>query len=139
MRLSQFVQDTLYEIALGVHLARARALDIAAISPNTVSGDDVAEKTYVDFDVAVVVNEGDTKVKGADGRVGGEIQVASVFKANVGGGGKTESTATASTQQTHRVTFKVPVFMNAHFRDNPEAQAEAKRVLGAHGLSADPT
>lgn len=119
MRLSQFIQDTLYEIVLGVHLGRARSLDIAAISPNTISGDDVAEKSYIEFDVAVVVNEGDTKVAGADGRAHGEIQVAAVFKASLGGGGKTESTAMASIQQTHRVTFKVPVFLNAHFVKTP--------------------
>jgi hypothetical protein len=97
----------------------------------------VAEKTYVDFDVAVVVGESDMTSKGGDGRVGGEIKVASIVKANIGAGGKAEASSTASTQQTHRVTFKVPVFLNAHFRDNPLAMTEAKQLLVAHGLAED--
>ena len=73
------------------------------------------EKTYVDFEVAVVVAESETTTKGGDGKAGAEIQVASIIKANIGGGGKIESGSTASTEQTHRVVFKVPIFMNAHF------------------------
>lgn len=135
MRLSAFIHDTLYEIALGVQLARARARDLVAITPSTIDGEAVAEKTYVDFDVAVVVGESETATKSGDSKAGAEIQVASVIKANIGAGGKIESGSTASTEQTHRVAFKVPIYMNAHFRDNPLAAADAKEMLAAHGIS----
>jgi hypothetical protein len=120
---------------LGVQLARARARDLVAITPSTIDGESVSEKTYVDFDVAVVVGESETTMKGGEGKTGGEIQVASIIKANIGGGGKIESGSTASTEQTHRVAFKVPIFMNAHFRNNPLASADSKELLSAHGIS----
>jgi hypothetical protein len=66
MRLSAFIHDTLYEIALGVQLARTRARDLVAITPSTIDGEAVAEKTYVDFDVAVVVGESETTTKSGD-------------------------------------------------------------------------
>jgi hypothetical protein len=135
MRLSDFVHDTLYEISLGVQLARARARDLVAITPSTIDGKAVSEKTYVDFDVAVVVSETDTKSRSSNGKAGAEILVASVIKASVGAAGKVESGLTTSTEQTHRVAFKVPIYMNAHFRNNPVAGDEAKQLLAAHGIS----
>lgn len=135
MRLSVFIHDTLYEIALGVQIARARAGDLVAITPSTIDGESVAEKTYVDFDVAVVVNESETATKSRGGKAGAEIQVAAVIKANIDGGGKVKSESTASSGQTHRVSFKAPIYMNAHFRRNPLAAAEAKELLTASGLS----
>lgn len=138
MRLSAFIHDTLYEIALGVQLARARSRDLVAISPAGISGEAVSEKTYVDFDVAVVVGEEDTTTKGGDGKAGAEIHVAAIIKANIGASGKIETGSTTSTEQTHRVAFKVPIYMNAHFRDNPLAVAEARQLLAAHGISEAP-
>jgi hypothetical protein len=135
MRLSDFIHDTLYEISLGVQLARARARELVAIAPKTIDGEKVSEKTYVDFDVAVVVNETDSKTRSGGGNAGTEIQVASIIKANFGGTGKFEVGANASTEQTHRVSFKIPIFVNAHFRDNQEALIEAKNLLAAHGIS----
>lgn len=130
MRLSVFIHDTLYEIALGVQIARARAGDLVAITPSTIDGESVAEKAYVDSDVAVVVNESETATKSGGGKAGAEIQVAAVIKAN-----KVKSESTASSGQTHRVSFKAPIYMNAHFRRNPLAAAEAKELLTASGLS----
>lgn len=135
MRLSAFIHDTLYEIALGVQLARARSRDLVAITPSTIDGESVSEKTYVDFDVAVVIGETDTTTKTGDGKVGAEIQVASILKASVGAGGKIEANAKTSTEQTHRITFKVPIYMNAHFRNNPLAAADARELLTAHGVA----
>jgi hypothetical protein len=135
VRLSAFIHDTLYEIAWGVQLARARARDLVAITPSTIDGESVSEKTYIDFDVAVVVGESETNIKGGGGKTGAEIQVASIIKASIGGEGTIESNSTASKEQTHRVAFKVPVYMNAHFRNNPLAASDAKDLLAAHGIS----
>src|SRR3546814_4441362 len=87
------------------------------------------------FDVAVVVGESDTTAKAGDGRIGADIQVATIVKASAGMGGKAEATSTASQQQTHRVAFKVPVYLNAHFRENETAMAAYKTVLAEHGLA----
>ena len=95
----------------------------------------MSEKTYVDFDVAVVVGESGTTTKVGDGEAGAEDQVASIIKATIDGGGKIESDSTASTEQTPRAAFKAPIYMNAHFRNNPLAAADAKELLGAHGIS----
>ena len=136
MRLSAFIHDTLHEIALGVSLARARSLELVAVAPRTIDEQDVAEKTYVDFDVAVVVGEGRTSTKGGDAKVGADIQVASVVKVNLGGGGKVEHGAKSSTESTHRIAFKVPVDMNAHFRNNFGAITAARALLATHGIKA---
>src|SRR3546814_15089242 len=113
-------------------------LEIAAIAPESISGERVSERTYIDFDVAVVVGESDTTAKAGDGRIGADIQVATIVKASAGMGGKAEATSTASQQQTHRVAFKVPVYLNAHFRENETAMAAHKTVLAEHGLDAAP-
>ena len=134
MQLSAFIHDTLYEIALGVQLARARSRELVAITPATIDGESVSERTYVDFDVAVVVNQSDTTTKGGGGKAGAEIQVASVIRASIGANGKIEAGASTSMEQTHRVAFKVPVYMNAHFRNNPLAAADAEQLLAAHGI-----
>lgn len=88
MRLSEFIHDMLYDIALGVEIARARSHGIAAVAPDSINGERVAERTGIDFDVAVVVGGSDTTSKAGDGRVGADIQVATILKAGAGMGGR---------------------------------------------------
>src|SRR3546814_18929110 len=102
MRLSEFIHDMLYEIALGVEIARARSHEIAAIAPESISGERVSERTYIDFDVAVVVGESDTPAKDGVGRIGAERQLATILKASAGMGGKAEETAPATQKQEGR-------------------------------------
>src|SRR3546814_20603609 len=101
MRLSEFIHDMLYEIALGVEIARARSHEIAAIAPESISGERVSERTYIDFDVAVVVGESDTTAKAGVGRIGADIQVATIVKASAGMGGQEEAPTPASHPQKH--------------------------------------
>lgn len=56
MQLSSFIQEALYEIALGIHAAKVKAEDLVAISPGAMDGESVIEKSYIDFDVSVVVD-----------------------------------------------------------------------------------
>lgn len=135
MRLSDFIEDTLYEIALGVQLAQARAKDLMAINPGSLNGELIDERSYVDFDVSIVVtDEAGTKTSGS-GKLGGAIKVASVFSASAEAGGERESSQARSKEQTHRVSFKVPVHMNADFKDNPAAAEAASRLLEIHQRS----
>jgi hypothetical protein len=121
MRLSTFIQDTLYEIALGVELARARAIELVAISPSSLDGQAINERSYVDFDVSVVVSEEQASRTGGSGKLGGEIRVAAIFKASAEGGGSKEANSARSTEQTHRVAFKVPIYMGANYKTNQAA------------------
>ncbi|WP_297842518.1 hypothetical protein [Pseudomonas sp.] len=132
MRLSSFIHDTLYEIALGVELARARAKDLVAISPSRLDGVQIDEKSYVEFDVSVLVTESAENAAGGAAKVGGEIKVASIGKISAELGGKSEKNITNSNEQTHRVAFKVPIYMHANFKDNPAAAEASEIILRNH-------
>lgn len=132
MRLSNFIQDTLYEIALGVQLAQAKAKDLVAINPSRIDGKELVECSYVEFDVSVVVGEATQGSASGSGKLGGEINVASIVKVGVELGGSKASEKTQSNEQTHRVAFKVPVYMNAHYGNNPAAAEHAALLLKTH-------
>lgn len=132
MRLSNFIEDTLYEIALGVELARARAKDLIAINPSRLNGELITERSYVDFDVSVVVNEESGSTTSGSGKAGGEIRVASIFSASAEAGGGKQSSSRQAKEETHRVSFKVPVHMNANYADNPAATEAAEILLAQH-------
>ena len=127
MRLSEFIQDTLYEIAIGVEMARLKSCNYVAINPVSISGERVDDRSYVDFDVSIIVGETEEKSGSGKGRIHGEIKVASLAKAGVEVGGQGQKVSSAKAEQTHRVSFKVPFYMNANYRDNPAVQAEADR------------
>ncbi|MDR3558258.1 MAG: hypothetical protein P4L61_01875 [Candidatus Pacebacteria bacterium] len=131
MRLSNFIQETLYEIALGVQSAKLRAQDLVAINPAELNKEVVGEKSYVDFDVTVVVTETKDKKHGGDGSIGGEIKVASIASIKGNAGAKTEHSSSTSSEHTQRVSFKVPVYFAAHFRGDPGIAAE-KSLLEEH-------
>jgi hypothetical protein len=132
MRLSDFIQDTLYEIALGVQLAQARAKDLVAIAPSRIDGVLLEEKSYVDFDVSVVVTDSNSGAKGGGVKLGSEIKVASFVRISADINGSAGSKQENTSAQTHRVAFKVPVYMNASFKDNPATAIHAEALLNAH-------
>lgn len=136
MRLSSFIQDTLYEIALGVELGRARAKDLIAINPSSLDGEGITERSYIEFDVSVVASEDRASKMSGSGKLGTEIKVATVFSASVGADGERESSSATSNEQTHRVTFRVPVHMNANYAKNPAAAEQAAWLLERHGLTS---
>ena len=136
MRLSSFIQDTLYEIALGVELGRARAKDLIAINPSRMDGELITERSYIDFDVSVVVNEEHSSKTAGSGKLGTEIKVATVFSASIGADGTRETSNVQSNEQTHRVSFKVPVYMNANYAGNPAAAENAAWLLQQHGVDS---
>lgn len=131
MRLSTLIEDTLYEIARGIERARARSKDLIAISPSSMGGQKLEELSYVDFDVSIVVGETTEGKTGESGEFGGEIQVASIFKAGGKFGGSSGQTNSNSMEQTHRVAFKVPVYFQASFKNNPAAAEAAAIVLNS--------
>ena len=137
MRLSDFIQDTLYEIALGVQLAQARSKDLVAINPSRLDGELLTEKSFLDFDVSIVVNDVRSGKKEGSGKLSGEIKVASIAKVSAEIGGKATQGSENTTAQTHRAAFKVPVYMNANFKDNPAAAEHAQLILATNKRSSN--
>ena len=105
---------TLREIALGVKTAKEKSRSVMAISTGTLDGKFVAEITYIEFEVSVVVSEASDKSSSAEKGAGGELRVLSIG-ASAKLAGKTEEKAGSSSQLTHRISFKVPVCMAAEF------------------------
>ena len=129
MRLSEFIQSTLYEIALGVESARVSARDLIAINPSSIDGERLTERGFVEFDVSVLVSDDVRDTLTGEPKVSAEIKVASIAKVGGSIGGKIENVSSAKQEQTHRVAFKVPIYMNANYKNNPYAQAEAQSLL----------
>ncbi|HEX4196738.1 MAG TPA: hypothetical protein VHZ26_04790 [Caulobacteraceae bacterium] len=138
MKLSDFIEETLYEIAVGVKAARLRARDLVAITPSRLNGTGIDEKSYVDFDVSIVVSEADASKRGAGGRLGGDIQVAAIAKVSLGAGGSAETSSDSRSEQTHRVSFKVPVYLHANYFGNPATAQEAEEFLNSRAASGGP-
>lgn len=136
MRLSEFIQDMLYEIAEGVQGGSLKARDLVAIVPVSLNGEHVGEKNYIEFDVSIVVSESQEKKAGGDGKIGGEINVASVAKVSLGVGGTDSRSSSAKAEQTHRVAFKVPIYWAANYRNNPATAAEAAAFEARRAESA---
>ncbi|WP_145616979.1 hypothetical protein [Nitrospirillum bahiense] len=128
MKLSAFIEETLYEIAIGIDRARISARKYAAINPSRVDGNDVTEKSYIDFDLSLVVTESEESNKKGDGRLTAEVQVVSFVKIGGGAGGQIDNSKSLKSEQTHRISFKVPVYLNANYRNNDAAEAEAVKL-----------
>jgi hypothetical protein len=128
MKLSNFIQETIFEIALGIHSAKVRAKDLVAVSPGMMDGKDVIEKSYIDFDVSVVVKEASQSKKGGKGSFSGSIKVAEFASVGVSAGGEAEKGASSESEQVHRITFKVPVYFNAHHRADGTMAGEADLI-----------
>ncbi len=125
MKLKDFIRESLVEIAFGVHQAKVAAKDLVAISPGHLNGQIVQEKIYVDFDVAVTVNE--VRETDKEGKLGIQAQIevlGNKLGGELGGGGAVSQSS--STQTASRVVFKVPVYLNSHFRNDAGFDKEVK-------------
>lgn len=124
MDLKDFIRETLVGIASGIQEAKIETGDIWALVPGALHGKRVSETSYIEFDVAVTVTE--TTESQKDGKAGVKAEI-SVLGSKVSGelGGGIASTKHASAEHVSRVSFKVPVHMNAHFRGDPLFAQEA--------------
>jgi hypothetical protein len=124
MELRQFIRDAMMEIAMGIQQAKVDTKDLWAVTPAKLNGESVLEKSFIEFDIAVTVQEGASSQKDGKGGVKAEISVLGA-KLGADGSGGVARTETNSTQNVSRITFKVPVYMNAHFRGDPNIAIEA--------------
>lgn len=125
MKLRDFIKDTMTEIAHGIQAAKIETADLWAINPGMLHGERLIEKSYVEFDVAVTVNDATASEKDGKGGMKAEIEV---FGSRLGGelAGGLGTKKETSTVNASRVAFKVPVYMNAHFRGDPNIAQEAE-------------
>ncbi len=116
MKLSQLIEQTLCEIASGIDAAKekTRELDLMVIAPNRIDDQLVAEMTYVEFDISVIVEESDAQTSSKERGLGGELRVLSV-----GINGKTRhdrgDSQSSSSKASHRIMFKVPVSLSSRY------------------------
>lgn len=117
MKLSELIEETLSEIALGVENAKSKSRHLIAISPATINRKLVSEITYIEFDVSIAVSENADTTKSSERSAGGEIKVLSVIGLNGKGGEKNDESNSSSSQLSHRISFKVPVCMSGKIID----------------------
>jgi hypothetical protein len=105
MRLSELIEETLSEIALGVKSAKEKSRNQMVIAPGTVDDKVVAEITYIEFDVSIAVSDktdtGSTTNKGA----GAEIKVLSIGGISGRFDNKIDESNSSSSQFSHRISL----------------------------------
>lgn len=127
MKLAEFIREAISEIALGVHGAKGDVFDIVAVVPGSLNNAVVIEKSEIEFDIAVTVTSDTSKASSKSGKVGAGI---SVLGARIGTDGTIDADESSKVARalTSRLAFKVPVYFNAHMRDDPGAADEANYV-----------
>jgi hypothetical protein len=125
MKLSQLIELTLNEIAVGVRSAKEKSWETMVIAPGTINDRDVTEITYVEFDLSVAIDEANAKSSAREKGIGGELRVLSV-----GGSGKINSNRGASkssaSKTSQRIAFKVPVCMGAKYCPREKTTEETR-------------
>jgi uncharacterized membrane protein len=127
IELSQFIESTLFDIALGVQKAKLRAADLVAIAPNRIDGKEAGETTHVEFDIAVRTSSSQSSASGNSGKIGARARIW-VVDASAELGKQSKKNSETGSEHHHRITFKVPIHLNAHFRNAPFIQSDAEII-----------
>lgn len=125
MQLNEFIESTLFEIATGVARAKVRCGAFVSVAPGTLNGERVDQKTEVQFDVEI----GTASSASSSGKASGSAEAGFkifVIDAKVQLGGEGQKADSNEERHSHRVSFSVPVQLNAHHRDDPNQRAEAE-------------
>lgn len=87
----------------------------------------VEEKSYIEFDIAVGVNETIITTKDGKGEVKAEINI---LGNRIGGGVDVGSNTVnnAQSEKISKVAFKVPVLLNANYRKVKSLQEDAALI-----------
>lgn len=128
MQLSEFIETTIFEIALGVARSKVACKDLISVSPGSMNGKKRERETTVDFDVALKLSTGSTSSSQAGASAKGRLRIM-VVDADISVGGEKAGSETDASEQTHRVSFSVPVFLNAHHRTDPAFTTDLVDVL----------
>jgi hypothetical protein len=131
MDLNEFIEQTLFEIALGVQRAKVKSKDLVAAVPPRIDGEKAAEPSYVEFDVTVTAATSGSRIVGGGGKAAAKFRIA-VVEAEIGVDGQADRSTSVSDQNTHRAAFKVPVHFSAHYRNDPHMPQEAEFLAAAY-------
>jgi len=137
MKLSDFIHETLRDISIGVTKAKHEVGDLTAIAPGSLNGERVSVETEVNFDVAVTATTEEIKVKGGGVRAGAAIKVLGA-DLSLGADGKKEASANVHDSHVSRISFTIPMILNAGARKlsdaaKEEAEYAAMRLIELEG------
>ena len=134
MKLSEFVAESLKEIIIGVKIANRDVGELSGIAPGTKDGEPLEIVEDIAFEIAVTVKENKTGKKSGGGSAEAEINVVGI-KASFGGKGDIEKQSTTENENVSKISFKVPVNLNAGIvlndgfkRDNEKLERVLKRL-----------
>ncbi|WP_056375950.1 MULTISPECIES: hypothetical protein [unclassified Sphingopyxis] len=127
MELAEFIRQALSDIAFGVHEARVDCQEVVAIAPGILNGQPVQLTTDVSFDIAVTTAKSSTDSRAAKSGAEGFIKVVG-FGAKIGGQSEDGGSNGRSDETISRISFKIPIQLNAHFRNDPGAETERERI-----------
>lgn len=106
MKLDEFVRQTLLDISSGVEQAQRQAMHY--IAPGRVNNEVIIERQTIKFEVVVTVSK----------EAGGGISVFSIGDASAKG----------SSENTNRIAFEVPIYLNAPTEKNPDHHSNRNRI-----------
>ena len=129
MRLDQFIETTLSEIALGVVKARVRSKDLVAIAPAKINERTFHTESVISFDVSLTVASSTEAAHSASAQGGGKMRVV-VVDADLAVDGQRSKKDGAREEATHRVSFSVPMVLTAHHRADASIE-EDKAVIAS--------
>lgn len=133
IELKDFIESTLFDIAFGVQKAKVRAKDLAAIAPPSVDGQNTAEVTYVDFDVAIKSGSTEQESSSGAGKLGAKAKIFMV-EASADLGGEKARSSDSSTENIHHIKFKVPIHLTADYSNDPNMESKAKVLQDIEAL-----
>ena len=127
MRLDQFIEATLSEIAMGVSKARVKSKDLVSIAPAKIDGKSYHTESNVNFDVTLSVTSGSEHnlVGGVKGSAKMRIVVVD---ADMALGAQKNKKNTDTQESTHRVSFSVPIVLTADHRNDPSMDENARVI-----------
>lgn len=139
LNLSEFVADTITEIAMGVEKAKENLKEYdVLINPATdtsgnvkTNNDGVVRKTQeILFDLSVSISKEEIDIEKGSKEGNAKIQVVSLFNFNLGGSIKNESIDELNLKNTaiNKIRFSIPV----SFGTNKPGTTKAFKITGRH-------
>lgn len=130
MKLSDFISQSISEIALGVSQAKIDTRDLISVAPGTLNRKILTDKTEIDFEIAITTSKKSVGSGVGGAKAGFEISVLS-SKVSAGVDGTKTKESTDSEEKISKLNFKVPVYLNAHHRSDNDTEDGERAALEA--------
>lgn len=130
MKISDFIEETLSEIALGVHSAKLNVAEIVAVAPGTLNQKVITEPDYVEFELSVTVKEAEETAKSKGGGGGVSAKIA-IVEANIDAKGVSSTKENSASETVSKLKFRVPIQLNANYNDTIESNPDFRAHISA--------